>query len=419
MDREERLQLLRDLNPQWQALELELEDFLIERDALTALRERTGVNAIVGLRRAGKTTLLRQYMAEVGHEIGYERTCYWSFDLEGVDVRDVVEDFCEEVLREPVNDLSGPVHFFFDEVQNRAAWSGQVKHYVDHYDDLEFTVTGSSAVNVLKGGGESLAGRLTTQTLHPFKFREYLRYHGVQRDRIDFTEGPLGDRAARIRFADYLDAGGMPEVYRYERPVERLEETIDLVFYRDIIELFDAARSSVLQGMFRSFASNTGQVVNFNSLSNSLDADFRTVKKYLDYLEDSFLVATSAPYTASAVASMRKNPKVYIADHAYNRIYPTATGLKAETVAYNHLKRFERPYFLKDPETDIVLPDAGQLFEVKYQADIATSDLQSLAENARRTGFDPFVVSKNTHETRTVDGQDIQLVPLYAVCLAV
>lgn len=92
-------------------------------------------------------------MASVANDIGFERTCYFSFDLEGVDVRDVVETFCEDVLREPVTDIDHTVHFFLDEVQNRQTWSNQVKHFVDNYENLAFTVTGSSAVNILKGAG--------------------------------------------------------------------------------------------------------------------------------------------------------------------------------------------------------------------------------------------------------------------------
>lgn len=111
--------------------------------------------------------------------------------------------------------------------------------------------SGTSAVHVPEGDGESLAGRLRPLHLHPFTFRELLRYHGIERDPTDLQSPTGGDRTARIRFGEYLEAGGMPELYRSRRPVERLEETIDLVLLRDIIELFERARSSVLKGMFR------------------------------------------------------------------------------------------------------------------------------------------------------------------------
>lgn len=418
MDRGEIVQLLQDMNQQWQENTVDFAEDIIVRDALSTLQERNGVQAVVGLRRVGKTTLLRQFLREWAAEHGYDRTCYFSFDLD-VTVKDVVEAFCEDVLREPVSDLDRPVHLFLDEVQNREDWSNHVKHFYDNYDNIAFTVTGSSAANIQKGAGESLAGRLSVLRLYPFSFRAYLRYHGITKEKTPLDEFRPADRETRIRFTEYMEAGGMPELYRHSRPIERLEETLDLVFFRDIVEMFNASRPAVLDGMFRFLAANTGQVVNYNTLTDALDADFRTVKTYLDYLEDSFLIDRSKPYTGSAAASIRKNPKVYIADHAYNRIHDPGDGLIAETIAYNHLKRLEQPYYMKQPETDIVLPDRELLFEVKYRETIRDGDLEPLVENAQQTGFQPVLVSKHTYDTRTINGHDVQLVPLHVLCLAI
>ncbi|MFO7791683.1 MAG: hypothetical protein R6W73_01700 [Candidatus Saliniplasma sp.] len=103
--------------------------------------------------------------------------------------------------------------------------------------------------------------------------------------------------------------------------------------------------------------------MSYNSISNSLYSDFRTIKKYVGYLEDSYLIQRSKPYTKSKHRSIRKNPKVYVEDHAYNRIYPTKEGLKAETIAFNHARRLERPYYFIDLEVDIVPPETGILLE--------------------------------------------------------
>ena len=90
-----------------------------------------------------------------------------------------------------------------------------------------------------------------------------------------------------------------------------------------------------------------------------------------------------------------------------------------ETIAYNHLKRIETAFHLWDPETEIVLPDAGLLFEVKYQTSISSADLRQVAKNAERTGFDPYVITKETADTRTVDGEEVAFVPLYVICQAI
>lgn len=236
---------------------------------------------------------------------------------------------------------------------------------------------------------------------------------------MDLNKIKLPGRKIAIKFREYFEKGGLPELYRSKRPMEDLEENLDLVFFRDMVELFNVGRSSILKDIFMLLATHTGQKMSYNSLSNTLDSDFRTVKKYVGYLENSYLIQRSRPYTRSKHKSIRKNPKVYIEDHAYNRIYSTKEGLKAETIAFNHAKRLEQPYFFKDPEVDIVLPEKGLLFEVKYGETVDDEDLENLVAVAEKTGFEPYLLTKDTYDSRTVGDVEVELIPLYAFCLCV
>ena len=414
MDDQEVVQLLQDLNPQWQNQRLLGNEDLIEREYLEQLEFRQSVRGVVGLRRTGKTTLLKQL---IERNKTSERTCYFSFDLEEIDIKRVVQVFCEQILQEPLNDLENDVEFFFDEVQNLENWSKQVKHFEDNYQNMNFTVTGSSASNILKGSGESLAGRINFTHVQPFTFNEYLEFKDIKtKGRSLVGNIQPSTRKEKVEFQKYFEKGGLPETYDLENPVERLEETLDLIFFRDIVEMFNASRTQVLKGIFKYLATHTGQKVSYNKIADTLDSDYRTIKKYIQYLEDSFLIHRSPVHTKNTGKEMRKNPKIYIADHAYNQIYAAKEGLKAETIAYNHLKKIEDPEYMKDPETDIVLPEKQMLFEVKYQNHINDSDLENLIQNAKKTGYKPYIISKNTHETRTIQNQKIKIMPLHTIC---
>jgi len=419
MEKQHLIRLLQDLNPQWKDHEIDLEDYIIQREALERLKEIERTAGIIGQRRVGKTTLLLQFLQQKAQRIGWERTCYFSFDIRQIEVKKIVETFCEDILAEPVSDLDGPIHLFLDEVHNTPTWSDHVKLFTDHYKDIEFTITGSSATNIVKGAGESLVGRFSPTRLYPFSFREFLKYNGIEKNKMDLKKIKLPERQISIKFREYFDQGGLPELYTSKRPLEDLEENLDLVFFRDMVELFNVGRSSILKDIFLMLASQTGQRMSYNSLSNSLDSDFRTIKKYVGYLEDSYLIQRSKPYTKSKHKSIRKNPKVYVEDHAYNRIYPTKEGLKAETIAFNHARRLERPYYSIDPEVDIVLPETGILMEVKYGDNIDEDDLQNLVKAAEETGFKPYLLTKDDYETKTVEGTKIELIPLYVFCLCV
>ncbi len=180
MEKQFLIRLLQDLNPQWKDHEVDLEDYIIQREALERLERLERTAGIIGQRRVGKTTLLLQFLKQKAQQIGWERTCYFSFDIREIEVKEIVETFCEDILGEPVSDLDEPVHFFLDEVHNTPAWSDHVKHFTDHYKDIDFTITGSSASNVVKGAGESLVGRFSPTRLYPFSFREFLKYHGIE-----------------------------------------------------------------------------------------------------------------------------------------------------------------------------------------------------------------------------------------------
>lgn len=420
MDDAELIELVQDLNPWWQTGRVELPDYIIERDIrshFNQLQDTGNAVGLVGLRRTGKTTFLKQTLKRLDDR---ERACYFSFDLEGVSIKQLVEVFCERILGEPISGLKDEVHFFLDEVQNLKDWSRHVKHFHDHYDNIHFTVTGSSTVNILKGAGESLAGRLSTLHLKPFSFQEYLRYNGIKSVKTSLYEPELPDNARelRVRFNSYLEDGGLPEIYRMENRRERLEEVIDLVFFRDIVELFDVGRSEILSDIFKILAQNTGQRVNFANICDSLDSDFRTIVSYIDYLESSFLVSKSMPFRRSEMSRRRKNPKIYVADHSYASLYGAEKGLIAETIAFNHLSRIGKPQYMRDPEVDIVIPEKKWMFEVKYSSDIAENVVSKVAERAKDEGFKPFIVTDDIFDTREFSGIEVQLIPLWFLCLA-
>lgn len=419
MEKQHIIRLLQDLNPQWKDHEIDFEDYIIQREALGRLEEIERTAGIIGQRRVGKTTLLLQFLQKKAEQIGWERTCYFSFDIRQIEVKEIVETFCEDILAEPVSDLNGPVHLFLDEVHNTPTWSDHVKHFTDHYKDIDFTITGSSASNIVKGAGESLVGRFSPTRLYPFSFREFLKYHGIEQNKLDLNKIELPERPISIKFREYFDQGGLPELYTSKRPLEDLEENLDLVFFRDMVELFNVGRSSILKDIFLMLTTQTAQKMSYNSLSNSLDSDFRTIKKYVGYLEDSYLIQRSRPYTRSKHKSIRKNPKVYVEDHAYNRIYPTKEGLKAETIAFNHARRLESPHYFKDPEVDIVLPENSMILEVKYGKSIDEDDLHNLVKAADETGFKPYLLTKDTYGSKAVADTKVELIPLYVFCLCV
>lgn len=420
MNKQELIEELRLENPWWKGEDVPLPDKVVERDIQDDLfdeLEKEEISAMIGLRRTGKTTLLRLIINKLLDEVESERICYFSFDLaEEVDIRTLIKTFSEEILEEPYSSFEEKVYFFFDEIQKVDDWGNHLKSFQDKDLDMKFVITGSSSMNITKGAGESLVGRIDISKLDPFSFKEYLRYEQVDVPKVDIDALSYPEDASlhRIKFKKYMGKGGFPEIYE-EDSKEYLKQILDLIFFRDIVEIFTVKRTDVLKGIFREISARSGQKLNYSNLSNDLDTQYRTVKDYLQYLEDSFLIEKSLPWEDDHIKSLRKNPKMYVSDHSFANLWKADEGLKAETIAFNHLKKIERPRFNREPEVDIVLPENRKVFEVKYSSNLDERDAKNLLKMAEE--FQLFLVTEDIYDEWRIDGRIVSVVPLWLLCL--
>lgn len=398
-------------NPQWRGQELAKET--LERDIESKIREEIDqdiVTAVTGMRRVGKTTLLYRIIDEL--EEG--ETLYYSFDIEKTQVKNLLETYFEEILHKPP-EKAEKVYIFLDEVQKVADWSDHVKAYHDSYENLKFFVTGSSSANIRKGGGESLVGRASLHHLTPFTFREFLRYREIEVPEKDFDDLKMPRNADRIRpaFQSYLETGGFPGLIELDENVrrERLQDIIDLTLFRDIVELFDIGRPELLEGIFRIISRQSGNVLNYNKIGRNLDAQYKTVKKYIDSLEKSFLVEISRRYENNVFKEYKKRPKIYVSDHSFCRLENTEKGLLAETVAFNHLKiKGEIGHWrANQEEIDIILKrDSGmKAFEIKYREDAEDQNINDFQSENPNT--ECYLITKKQYDPN----KEVPEIPLW------
>jgi len=162
------------------------------------------VHAVIGMRRAGKTTFLRQLLDERRERLPPERSLYVSFDddrLAGIAV-DQLAFLLEEYYRR-YPDLRGveTVHWLFDEIQLVSGWERFVRRVLDT-EKVEIAVSGSSARMLSREVHTSLRGRGIETVIRPFSFREFLRHRGEEpaREARRWTRAAAAYRsAARIR----------------------------------------------------------------------------------------------------------------------------------------------------------------------------------------------------------------------------
>ncbi len=417
------MKLLKEIerqNPWWR--HKDVTDDTVERDIeqkiVSELSEHI-VTGITGVRRCGKSTLLKRILKKLLKDIAPENILYFSFDIEKCEIRELLDKYFNEIRRTTAED-AGETFIFLDEVQKIDGWSDHVKAYYDSYEHIKFIITGSSSANIRKGSGESLVGRMSLHHLTTFSFREYLRYCDISVPEKEFGEFPVPNNADEIKtkFLDYFEIGGFPGLFNFDETtrIERLRDMIDLALYRDIVDIFDIQRPELLEGLFKVISSNSGGIVNYNNLSRDLDAEYRTIKKYIEELESSFLIGISRRFEENRLKQYRKRPKIYPGDHSFCLLENTSTGRVAETIAFNHLSTLGSCGYWKNNknEIDVILKEQDNIyaFEIKYKEGISGRDRSGLETFSERyPESERYLVTKNELE------RDLKIVPLWLLLL--
>ena len=440
MNEQELLREMESQNRWWTEKSIELEKGLIERDIYRKINEginKREVTGIVGLRRVGKTTILKQIIKSLlDSGLDAKRILFLSFDgfkkSEKI-LKQVLDIYFRHMLETTPDKLVDKVFVFFDEVQKIEEWSEEIKSFYEKGYKIKFYVSGSSSMNILRGSGESLTGRINIHKVFPFSFREFLKLNGVDAGKTDIfkIKYPANSEAILALYSKYFRLGGFPELYSLPQQEikAKLKTFVDLTFYRDIVNIFEVKRPDVLEGLFFSILKESGNIVNYNNLSNSLNTKFETVKSYIEHLSSSFLISQSRFFSRSRKA-IEKNAKMYVSDHSFSNLAEIEEGLKAETIIYNHLRvlvesgEFDSISYWRDRknEVDIALTIGKEVvpIEVKYKNQITQADLKGLLKFMDIYKLkEGILVTKDLFEEKQIGEKEILFVPVWLFLLAV
>lgn len=261
---------------------------------------------ITGVRRCGKSTLLRQIQQQLP-----ERDYYINFDDERL-LNFTVEDF--QLLNELFYSEFGEQHtYYFDEIQNVKGW----ERFVDRLYSTgnKVFVTGSNANLLSRELGTLLTGRHITMELYPFSFAEFLAYRQYSYRQRDFhtTEGRA--RLGRY-FMEYLRVGGMPQYLRSGNTAFLKSLYTDIVF-RDVIVRNGITAEASLREMIYYLASNVTHPFTYNSVAKNIGVkSMETVNNWISYLVQTYMVRCLNKYDPKVGVQLRSPKKLYFIDNA-------------------------------------------------------------------------------------------------------
>lgn len=279
--------------------------------------------AVIGMRRAGKTTFLWQVLSErLAAGTPREGILFFGFDderLVGLTAADLGV-LLEEYYRLHPEWRSGRrALFLLDEIQLVEGWERFARRVLDT-ENLDLYVSGSSARMLSREVASSMRGRAVEAVVFPFSFREFLRHRGREvenPERVTKAERSL----LRKELETYLEVGGFPEAQRASARdrVELLRSYVDLVLLRDVVERYQVSQPLALRSLTRHLLANAGGLFSVNRFYNDLRSRGVRIAKdslhtYLGHLEDAFLVHSVWLATDSERRRMSNPRKVYPAD---------------------------------------------------------------------------------------------------------
>lgn len=280
--------------------------------------------AVIGMRRAGKTTFLWQVLRDrLAQGTPREGLLYFNFEderlagMQASELHWVIEEYYG--LYPEWRDQR-QVLLLFDEIQNVPGWERFVRRLLDT-EQVEVFVSGSSARLLSREVATSMRGRAMEAVVYPFSFREYLRHHGQEptepADRLPKAARSALDKALR----DYLACGGFPEAQGADARsrAELLKGYVDIVLLRDVLERHGVSNLPALRWMARQLLANAGGTFSVHKFhgdlqSQRIPAAKDTLHAYLAHLEDAFLIRTVSLAAGSERRRMVNPRKVYPID---------------------------------------------------------------------------------------------------------
>lgn len=260
---------------------------------------------LMGPRRVGKTVMLFHTISRlIDDGLDPQKICFVGVD-NPIYINLSLENLLALYKKALKTDTLEGCYVFFDEVQFLKDWERHLKVLVDSYPNTKFIVSGSAAAAIHKKSSESGAGRFTDFMLPPLTFQEYIHLndneHLIVDGVVQYGEKEVSQKqtnnikALNEEFVNYLNFGGYPEVVlskRIRNDMQRYvkNDIIDKVLLKDLPGLYKINDVQELNRFFAYIAYSTGQEMSYQKIAKDSGINKTTLKKYLEYLEDAFLI---------------------------------------------------------------------------------------------------------------------------------
>ena len=290
---------------------------MIKRQLLKQLKGHLGkkeITFLVGPRQAGKTTLMLFLKEEL--EKQGKKTVFLNFDIE-TDRQYLSSQ--QKLLRKISLEIGNSKGYvFMDEVQRKEDAGRFLKGLYDMNLPYKIIVSGSGSVELREKLHESLAGRKRIFELSTLTFEEFVNYKTGYKYELKLPDFfALAKEETQRLLEEYLNFGGYPRVVLEDTKEDKqriIAELYQSYLERDIAYLLGVEKTEEFTSLVRIMASQIGSLVNISELSSSLGISVATVKRYLWYMQKTFIFNRVTPFFKNIRKEISKSSMYYFDD---------------------------------------------------------------------------------------------------------
>lgn len=332
------------------------------------------VKVLTGIRRSGKSTIMKMIMDKLENERHIPKENIISMRFDSMEYEDMTAKQMFETIKAGLS-VQGRTYLFLDEVQEICGWEKVVNSFLGEYD-VDIYVTGSNSRMMSSEIATYLTGRYVSFQVYPLSFEEYLAF----RREVTELKNPHQE------LADYVRLGGFPathlRAYSQDEVYTIVRDIYNSTIFSDIVRRNQIRKVDQLERVVKYTFSNVGNTFSAKSISDYLKSEKRsidneTVYSYLEKLEKAYILHRCSRYDLQGKEILKTQEKFYLADTSLRYSVlgygPDSVASSLENVVYLELcRRGYKVYIGKtaDGEVDFVASRQGEKLYVQVTQEI-------------------------------------------------
>lgn len=282
---------------------------------LLAYKDTEFIKVITGIRRCGKSSLLKLFMEKIIEDNKKANVIYMNFESfefdDVINYKDMYNKIKEKINRKEKN------YILLDEVQRVKEWEKAVNAVTVDFDS-DVYITGSNAYLLSSELSTYLSGRYIEIKVLPLSFKEYLEFTVLE-----------DNKTIEDKLIEYIKFGGMPGIITIKNEENLYENAIkgiyNTVFMKDVVERNKLVDATLLEKILKFLMSNIGSLISSKKIADFLTSQgtkitHNTVLNYLQMLENAYIIYKVPRYDIKGKEVLKTLEKYYIADTGIRNI---------------------------------------------------------------------------------------------------